>query len=243
MTARLGPAARALVTDHVLLARRLTRKLLRTAPMHADEEDALSAAYEGLVTAALRFRPEQGSRFTTYAGRRIIGAVRDWMRSVDPLSRDMRGHAHGLEEAHEELRAALGRQATHEELAEHLGLTLGQLDERRRQTQVPVVLAGNLTTGEASPEERHDDKLDVLEMLPDHAAGSATDTHMDMRDVLRAARALLNTRERRFVMLRFREDMLLDEVGEAMGFSQSRACQMERAIVTKLREALRVQAG
>ncbi len=53
-------------------------------------DDITSAAFEGLIDAADAYDPERGVAFNTYARGRVTGAVMDFLRTWDHLSRDMR---------------------------------------------------------------------------------------------------------------------------------------------------------
>ena len=59
-------------------------------PPGAAREEAVSAGLLGLVEAADRFDPSRGVPFDAFARRRVHGAVLDFLRAEDPLSRDDR---------------------------------------------------------------------------------------------------------------------------------------------------------
>lgn len=52
--------------------------------------DLVSAAWVGAIAAVDRFKPAQGNLLRTYARWKIAGALGDYMRSIDPVSRDER---------------------------------------------------------------------------------------------------------------------------------------------------------
>jgi len=79
-----------LINDHVELARRVARHAACRVPSHAIRDDAESAGLLGLVEAADRFDPSRGVPFDAFARRRVQGAVLDFLRGEDPLSRDER---------------------------------------------------------------------------------------------------------------------------------------------------------
>ncbi len=72
----------------------------KKAPNVVDRGDAISVAYQGLVTAALRFDPDYRPpddpkydpflAFGPYARLRITGAVQDWLRSLDHVPKRQR---------------------------------------------------------------------------------------------------------------------------------------------------------
>ena len=61
--------------------------------LYAHADDVRSAAIEGLVRAAHAYVPSRGVPFPGYARRRIEGAVLDWSRDNDHLSRHFRALA------------------------------------------------------------------------------------------------------------------------------------------------------
>jgi RNA polymerase sigma factor (sigma-70 family) len=70
----LTPEQQDLVTRHLRLAQMLATKF---KCRRITIEERLSAAYLGLCQSALRFKPELGISFATFAGYRIIGAIND----------------------------------------------------------------------------------------------------------------------------------------------------------------------
>lgn len=76
-----------LVEKHVGFARVLVRRLGGTLPPHADMEALDSDALFGLLLAARTFDPCRGVAFTTYAAKRIHGAMLDGLRQRQGCSR------------------------------------------------------------------------------------------------------------------------------------------------------------
>lgn len=79
---RLDEAQRELAAAHVWLAEKLAHRFARSCPRLFDT--ALSAAMLGLCDAALRYAPDRGSRFKSFAHRRIVGAMLDSARMELP---------------------------------------------------------------------------------------------------------------------------------------------------------------
>lgn len=79
MSVSLDDDRRALAAAHVGLARHIARRAARRWPPLAEE--FRSAALLGLCQAAAAFDPGRGVRFTTFAGRRIGGAIADERRA------------------------------------------------------------------------------------------------------------------------------------------------------------------
>lgn len=79
-----------LVEDHLGFARAMVRRLSSTLPGHADLEALESDAMYGLLLAARSFDPARGVAFTTYASKRIHGAMLDGLRDRQGCGRNHR---------------------------------------------------------------------------------------------------------------------------------------------------------
>jgi len=70
----------ALVTQHYHCVRKIAGKFAKQVPKSVQYDDLVSAGVLGLISAARSYRPEHGVRFMSYAGTRIVGAIKDWLR-------------------------------------------------------------------------------------------------------------------------------------------------------------------
>jgi RNA polymerase sigma factor for flagellar operon FliA len=68
----------------------LARRLRQRVPACITIDDLTSAGMIGLIEAVDRFDNARGLKFRSYAQHRIWGAMMDFLRSEDPLSRDER---------------------------------------------------------------------------------------------------------------------------------------------------------
>ena len=86
--------------------------------LHDDfcQDGALALA---LVQAAKRFNPARGVEFSTYAWRRVCGAIRDSMRRMDPLSRSHRRELRETDDPTEQLTLSLDALDPKTELSLH----------------------------------------------------------------------------------------------------------------------------
>lgn len=78
----------ALVEFHYGLVVKLARWHKRPDQVQLDE--FISAGALGLIIAVERFEPERGLKFSTFASKHIIGQIKDYCRSLDPLTRTTR---------------------------------------------------------------------------------------------------------------------------------------------------------
>jgi RNA polymerase sigma factor FliA len=221
-----APVEPDLVTRHVPLIEKVAGRMAKRLPAHVPFGDLLSAGAEGLMDAARRFDPTRGNTFAAFAEWRIKGAIIDDIRGRDSLSRDMRRWSNAIRDAERRLTAALGRAPAHEEVARELGLTPTELHARR------LKLSGHTVVG------LDDVDPDFLDWKVSDPAPSAFDgiARAQVRRYLDDAIRILPERERQVLSLYYRENLNLREVGEVMGFTESRACQVMAEAVAHLRE-------
>ena len=79
-----------LAHEHYPLAVKIVRSMKRHYRSCVTEDDLLGPASLGLVQAALRYDATRGLTFRTFASHRIRGAVLDYLRSIDHLTRGQR---------------------------------------------------------------------------------------------------------------------------------------------------------
>jgi RNA polymerase sigma factor for flagellar operon FliA len=204
-------------------AQRIARSYARRLPPYVCMDDLLSAGHQGLAEAMTRFDPTRAEGFIAYAELRIRGAMKDELRSRDTLSRDQRRQARQLAEATRVASARLGRPADAAEIATELGVSLETYWERR----ATVTIDG----------ARGDDDADPIARLPDPRAALADDQvarQQMTRSVDRAIRSL-PARMQRILELHYVDGLKLREIGETLGVSESRVCQIVREALARVR--------
>jgi RNA polymerase sigma factor FliA len=214
-------------TRYVPLVRRVATRLARRLPSHVDVEDLVSAGMLGLLDSATPFDQSRARQFDTFAEFRIRGAMLDELRSVDPLSRDMRSHMKALHAATHRLEGELGRPPTTEELAAALGLTLegyhAMLADLRGHT---VASLDELCSAEG------------LQVAVDGEDPCEATVHAEARAAVAAAIQALPEREGTVLKLYYFADLSLKEIGAILEVTESRVCQIHSQATEKLRRAL-----
>jgi len=201
----------------------------RELPPHMDQEDLVSEGFLGLMDAATRYRPESGVPFDAYATLRIRGAIVDALRRGSVASRAELTTRRRLEAARGALVAALGRAPSQAELAREAGMDLEALDAHLRAMQASRSRSLDAPAREGSETLR-------VALLP----GSGPDPEalvMRRRRRARLRRAVdrLPRQERAAVRMRFLEARSHVEIGEAMGFTAGRSCQLCKRGLTRLK--------
>jgi RNA polymerase sigma factor FliA len=225
-----------LILHYAPLVHIVAGRVAAGAPSHVDRSDLVSYGVFGLIDAIERFDPDRGHRFETYAIARIKGHIVDELRSFDWVPRSVRAKARAIEVALRSLEAQLHRSPTDHELAGALDMTEHEL--QRALSQVALV---NLVTFDAAlgAAVDGDHALTVGEVLVSTDEGPGQRVELDeLRDALAAAIDRLSERERDVVALYYHDGLTLSEIGEVLGVTESRACQIHGRAVAQLRRRL-----
>jgi RNA polymerase primary sigma factor len=110
----------------------VARRCNRLAKAHGGSEDLVQAANMGLITAAERFDPARGYRFSTYAYWWIRQAVNRWVDQHSRMVSIPGSHCQHLAKVSAITRRVereQGRLPTHQELATELGVSLRVLEQ------------------------------------------------------------------------------------------------------------------
>ena len=231
------PARDELILHYAPLVHIVAARLAAGAPSHVDRADLVSYGVFGLIDAIEKFEPERGHRFETYAMARIRGHIVDELRSFDWVPRSVRAKARAVDEALSRLEAELHREPTDSELAEALGLDEEEL--RRVLAQVALInqVTFDTTLGAALEGDQGLTLGDVLVADEDDAPGHNVEV-AELLAALAAAIERLSARERDVVALYYHDGLTLAEIGEVLGVTESRVCQIHGKAVAQLRRRL-----
>ncbi len=234
-TSALGESEReALILAHLPLLQQIVGRLAIDLPGRIDRDDLFGFGMIGLVEAADAFEPARGLKFSTFAFPRIRGAILDELRRMDFLPRGRRERVRDLDRAVRTLEQKLGAPPSPEELAAHLGCSLDEIDE---------VLASARSAGIVSLEDGPSEELFGLLADPksDDPVGSAE--FEELKELLVRAISGLPEAERTVITLYYAEGLLLKEIGELMGVTESRASQVHSRALYRLNRELRSAIG
>ncbi|HSD38424.1 MAG TPA: RNA polymerase sigma factor FliA [Rhodocyclaceae bacterium] len=221
-----------LVTRYAPLVKRIAYHLMAKLPASVQVEDIIQNGMIGLLDAISRYEEGLGAQFETYAVQRIRGAMLDGLRENDWLPRSLRREMRRIETAVHSLEQQHGRQPTERELAETLGMTLADYQKMLQEAR-----GYQLVYFEDFGDEDEDD---YLERHIVGASGDPLDLLEDasMRNVLVKAIEDLPDREKMVMGLYYEEDLNLREIGEVLGVSESRVCQLHSQAIARLRSRI-----
>lgn len=203
-------------------------------PRNVDENDLASYGVFGLIDAIDKFEPERGFKFETYAINRIKGAILDELRSLDWVPRSVRAKAREIERSIVELEHRLQRSPTDEELADHMETDVESIqDDLAEVSQLGFAALDQTVGGGETTTTLKDLVADPMGISPE-AAFQAEETRRLLVDSINR----LPDRDRLVVTLYYYEGLTLAEIGEVLGVTESRVCQIHAKTVMSLRNRL-----
>ncbi|MDH5519203.1 MAG: sigma-70 family RNA polymerase sigma factor, partial [Acidimicrobiia bacterium] len=164
-------------------------------------------------------------RFSGYAGRRIEGAITDYLRSTDWAPRSVRSRRRILAMA--EARGAM----TDDEVSRLSGLDPDTVRRVRADVERANLLSFERVVDAGADVNDGNHSIDT-ELLREESA-----------QTLRSALDRLPSRQRMLVEAHFLDGRTLTEIGEAMGVTQSRASQLKAEALATLRRQLSETLG
>jgi RNA polymerase sigma factor FliA len=206
-------------------------------PPNIEQADLVSYGIFGLIDAIEKFDLERAIKFETYAISRIKGAIIDELRSIDWIPRSVRYKAREVEKAYAALEARLHRTPTEAEVAAELGIALEDLHQIFSQVSFVNVVALDELLNSGGEKG---DKLSLVDTLEDTKAEDpvqAFETE-ETKHLLAKAINTLPEREKIVVTLYYYEGLTLAEIGQVLGVTESRICQMHTKAVLQLRGKL-----
>lgn len=203
-------------------------------PANIDQADLISYGIFGLIDAIDKYDRSRNIKFETYAINRIRGAIIDELRAIDWVPRSVRSKARQVEKAYSALENKLKRPPSDAEIAEEMGITIDDLNAIYTQlSTVSLVALDELmsTDGEKG------DKLSLVETLEDTKTVSPMEAFEseEMKGILADAINRLPEREKVVVTLYYFEGLTLAQIGDVLGVTESRICQMHTKAVLALK--------
>jgi RNA polymerase sigma factor FliA len=226
------PSRERLILQYSPLVKYVAGRVSVGLPATIEHADLVSYGMFGLIDAIEKFDLGKGVKFETYAISRIKGAIIDELRSIDWIPRSVRSKARDVEKALTALEVRLRRTPTEDELAEELGMGLKELRQVLTQVSLVSVVALDESFGGEDA-----DRQALVDTLQDPKAADPESTYEDVevRAMLAEALNRMSEREKTVLVLYYFEGMTLAQIGQVLGVTESRVCQMHTKAVLGLR--------
>ena len=221
------------IKEYAPLVKRIAHHLMLRLPSSVAVDDIIQAGMIGLLDAAGRYDELRGAQFETFAAQRIRGSMLDELRQADWMPRSLRRDMRRIETAMSKLQQRMGRTPSESEVAQELEMPLTEYQQMLFESR-----GAQLVYYEDFHNEGDEDFFDRYDF--DSDADPLTllqDGHF--RDALIKAIDNLPERERMLMGMHYEQELNLREIGEVMGVSESRVCQLHSQAVARLRSMLK----
>ncbi len=234
---RGDPGAREdLILGYIELVKYVSGQMAMGMPAEIGASDLETYGIFGLMDALDKFDVSRKIKFETYAVMRIRGAILDGVRNMDWVPATVRRRSREIRDAHQVLKADLGRQATDGEVARYLGIS----PEKLRKDSAQIARTTMVYLDEARTTEEVSNVDTLLSAIPDERALDPFEetSWQAQRDRLAEALGELNEQEKLVITLYYYEGLTLSEIAEVMELSPSRISQVHSKAVSRLRGKL-----
>jgi len=219
-------SADALVEKYAQLVRRIAYHLGGRLPPSVDVNDLMQAGMLGLMEAAKKYAGDRGANFETYAGIRIRGAMLDELRRMDWVPRSVHRRVREMIEAIRVVEGRSGGMASDADVAAEMRVSLSEYHDIAREASHCRMFSVEELVGADS---------DVRDVSENTASPEQALEQEDMITALAGSVENLPERERLIISLYYSDELNLREIGEVLGVSESRVCQLHGQALARIR--------
>ena len=196
-------------------------RLKERLPSSIDFLDLSAIGTEELIKLARRYDENLNDNFWGYAKKRVYGAMLDYLRSLDILSRASRKLVKAIDYAVEEYRVTHEEEPTDEELAEILQEPVEKVHDARIASTIYTVMPLH-------------DQLQV----GDEGAALAMVERDELVEVIKGVLSNFKEREQLVIQFYYFEELTLKEISEILNITESRISQIHKAVIHKIKESV-----
>lgn len=221
-----------MVLANVPLVEHIVNRIASGLPSSHSRDDLVQTGIVGLISATVRFDPGNGAAFSTFAGRRIEGAIIDMLRQADWAPRSVRALERRLTAMEQGRSTELSLPTA--QLSKELGVDHQQLESLRQD-----IVKARLDSLDRPVATDGGAALPLSATIVDH--GEQVEQSLDDQELvgyLRDGVTLLPDRHRVVIVGYFFEGRTMTELGTFLGVTQSRASQLKDEALKMLRVAL-----
>lgn len=222
-----------IILEYYPLVKTIAARMVRRFPNNVDLDEMISEGILGLMDALERFEPARGVPFKSYAEIRVRGAIVDALRHNDFVPRSVRRKWQAIERQRERLQQRLDRRPTREELAKALYMTLEDYDAYCEDARIFGLVSGDAFLDEDSSET-------ILSNVPAPTVYVDEDiilgeTWGEVADLIER----LPGKERTVLQHYYLQNLNLKQIGDQLGVTESRVCQLRGQAVKRLGQWLK----
>jgi len=196
-------------------------RLKERLPSSIDFSDLSAIGTEELIKLARRYDETLNDNFWGYAKKRVYGAMLDYLRTLDILSRASRKLVKAIDYAVEEYLLTHSSEPTDEELAEMLDESVEKVHDARIASSIYTVMPLH-------------DQLQV----GDEGAALAEVEKDELVEVIKKILSSYKEREQMVIQLYYFEELTLKEISDILNITESRISQIHKSVILKIKESI-----
>ncbi len=196
-------------------------RLKERLPSSIDFLDLSAIGTEELIKLARRYDETLNDSFWGYAKKRVYGAMLDYLRSLDILSRASRKLIKAINYAVEEYMLLNDEEPTDEELSVILEETVEKIHDARIASSIYAVMP-----------------LQDQLYVGDEGAALAQIEREELIEVIKNILGSYNEREQLIIQFYYFEELTLKEISEVLNITESRISQIHKSVINKIKESV-----
>jgi RNA polymerase sigma factor for flagellar operon FliA len=196
-------------------------RLKERLPSSIDFMDLSAIGTEELIKLARRYNESLNDNFWGYAKKRVYGAMLDYLRSLDILSRANRKLVKAINYAIEEYMLTHNEEPTNKELSEILNENEDKIHEARIASEIYTVMPLH-------------DQLQV----GDEGAALVEIEKNELIEKIKIVLSSYKEREQMIIQLYYFEELTLKEISKILNITESRISQIHKSVIQKIRESI-----
>jgi RNA polymerase sigma factor for flagellar operon FliA len=210
-----------LALQYLPAVKAMAYRLKERLPSSVDFADLSAIGTEELIKLARRYDENLNDSFWGYAKKRVYGAMLDYLRSLDILSRASRKLVKAIDYAIENHRVIHEEEPTDKELAEILEEDIEKIHEARIASTIYTVMPLH-------------DQLQV----GDEGAALAQIEKDELVEVIKGVLGTYKEREQMIIQLYYFEELTLKEISNILDITESRISQIHKSVIQKIKEGI-----
>ncbi|MCR4321536.1 MAG: FliA/WhiG family RNA polymerase sigma factor [Candidatus Brocadiaceae bacterium] len=222
-----------LIIESLSLVKYVVGKIMVYLPPFVDKEDLIEYGILGLIDASERYDSKKDTKFGTYAISRIRGAILDYLRSQDWLPRSVRDKATMVRDTYISLEQKLNRPPRSDEIAAVLKINPAEWDKLLSEISFSTFLSLE-EYNQKSEDNSREDRNQQIKDTKFNDPLSSLETQEE-KTLLANAISELPKRERLVITMYYYEDLMLREISQLIGISESRVSQLHHRALFLLR--------
>lgn len=210
-----------LALQYLPAVRAMAFRLKERLPSSVDMNDLVSIGTEELIKLARRYDSSRNDSFWGYARLRVNGAMLDYLRSLDVLSRSSRKLIKAIDAEVSRYFNDFEEEPSNEYLAEKLGEDLDKIRQARLASDIYTVV----------PLDEQFSALEDSDMMK-------YCEQKELMELIKKVLSRLTEREQLIIQLYYLEELSLSEISEILNITESRISQISKEVTKKIRREI-----